>query len=89
MVGQLQSSLEVHSPRRRRVVVSVQVTYTMCDVAIADAADPLEEQPGMQALLLQVSSHLFPQKAPFMGSQRQSGRMLSLPGFISLGSITG
>ena len=55
----MQSQLEVHSPRRRRMAVTTQVTYAACDVAIADAADLLQEQPGLEALLEQVSSQCF------------------------------
>lgn len=64
VVAQLQSRVEVHSPRRRRVSVSALVTCAACDVAIANAAEPLQEQPALRAMLEQVGCASLSRKPP-------------------------
>ena len=64
LVGQLQSRVEVHSPRRRRVSVSARVTCAACDIAIASAAEP-QEQPALRVMLKQArGAYLSRKKGP-------------------------
>jgi hypothetical protein len=54
VVGELERQEVVRSPRRRRLSLAAALSYTTADLAITNAGEPLDRQPGLQGLLRQV-----------------------------------